>query len=188
MEAYQLLLISSVAEICRFEINTRSQVTNFGVSVAIATLCLTLLLMSLFSSQTKSEKPTVLRELYKGLTVSKTSSLYPFLALFKRSLVVVLLVAINFVTIKTKLLAMGVAQGCHILYILMFRPYKQVRDTIIDVINETSLLVALYMMRKSQTEDSWDENTENLVIGSSVGSLAVVLLVVLADLTFSLFR
>lgn len=190
MEAYQLLLISSVSEIYRADLNTISQNICFAISVVICTLCVSFLIMSILSIPTKSDKPSIFRELYKGLKKSKAGRLYPFMCLLKRSLMVILLVALEFLSLPTreKLIIMAVMQILHLAYVAVFRSYKNVKDNVIDMVNEGFMLIVLIVLATHHTISSWDENIVNFVIYGSVANHTVVLLVVFGDSVISLFR
>lgn len=188
LEGYQILLISSVAEVYRADLDNSKQITSFSMSVVICALCGLFLMLGLLSFLAKSDKPTVFDELYRGLKTSKISSFYPLLCLLKRSLVIVLLVALESLSTRIKLVTMGCIQICHLTYMGIFRPYKHVKDNVIDLLNEAFMLAVLIVLATHQTVSSWDENTVNLIIYGSVANHTVVLLIVLADLAISLFK
>ena len=91
----------------------------------------------------KSEIPTVFDELYRGLKPSKVSALYPLLSITKLLMMGILLVALQCLPTTAKLVMMGFIQVCHLAYIAIFRPYRHIRDNIIDLVNEVFMLIVL---------------------------------------------
>lgn len=120
LEGHQLLLLSSVSELDRFEIGSTSEITSLVFAFMFAALCVALLaIVAYFGlvNQTRNEqsKHKSTNEFFSGLKQLRRAKAFTLCLLLRRTLFVVILLCLTGVSLYLRLLILTCLQVGYLL-------------------------------------------------------------------------
>ena len=177
----QYLLICSVYEIYIFNTTQLLKI----ISLLFATLLLIVwIIISIFtfylsiSSYTVDEsKHNKLGEFFCGLKMEHKFKLYSFMLILRRTVFTVLFV--TWITVASRLL-IGVLilfQLIYLAYVCYLRPFKEYKDNIVEIVNETYFLSLLSFLIYLNTESYWSSTIISIYMWT-ISSNSMVLFII----------
>ena len=183
LEMSQYLLISSIFEIHEFNVSQTLRRISLIFAFLVLTLCLSLILISvlfvLLTHVSSQQMQTKLGELFIGLKMQKKCRFYTAWLLTRRTTYVALLVAISFVSFRTLLIFLSIFQMCYALFICILRPYEEVKDNMIEIMNEIFFIFLLSFLIFVNTEDEWTSSKIIIYIGVLALNNLIVFFIIL---------
>ena len=139
LEILQFVLISSINEIYEYDTSSSLRLTSFIYAIALVLLFLTMLLFILYltlsSYRFKKDEHNMLEEFFRGLNNNKKSKFYVVVLLMRRFIFVLLLITLVSTPSKTLI---GILWGIQVFYtgyIILTRPYEEIKGNIINLKN-----------------------------------------------------
>ena len=137
-------------------------------------LCIALVLfvfwLSFSSYKIYEEKHSKLEEIFNGLKMQKSSKLYVSTLLIRRALFVVLLITLTSIQSWLLISILSLFQFWYLVYIIILRPFKSIKDNIIEISNELYFSILLSSLTFLNSETDWNSSITNIymwVIGSN---------------------
>ena len=159
MEVSQFILVSSFFEI--YLLNTTNLHRLFSFLVAIfmifCFILLTGIIIYLIFTNYKLEKDTLnkLGEFFWDIQENKMSRFSVILLLFRRFVFVILLATLQAIPSRALIGMMIFIQLFYYLYIAFVRPYKEIMNNMIDILNETYFTLFLIAFILFNFESEW---------------------------------
>ena len=122
-------------------------------------------------------------ELFSGLKNTTLSRLNPWVFIIQRILscaIVIFLVNINLIL---KIWLISAIQALHLLYLLIVRPYKLVKDLMFECINQLIMTIFWWILIKFNTEMEANNAINWILIGTIISSTLVLSTISIIDLT-----
>ena len=186
LEILQFVLISSINEIYENDTSTSLRLTSFIYAIILVLLFLSMLLFVLYltlsSYRLKKDEHNMLEEFFRGLNINKKSKFYVVALLMRRFIFVLLLITLVSTPSKTLI---GILWGIQVFYtgyIILIRPYEEIKGNIIEILNEfyfTSLLAALIFFNK---EDEWSSLKSGIYMWVLASNTIVIFIIVFSKL------
>ena len=113
------------------------------------------LCLSISSYATDEDKHNKLGELFSGLKMDKKFKFYVVILIFRRAIFVVLL--LTWVSVASRLLigVLAFLQLIYFSYVCFLRPFKEFKDNLIEIMNETFFLLLLSALIYFNTKTNW---------------------------------
>ena len=169
IEMSQYLLISSIFEIHEFDVSQTLRRISLIFAFVILTLCLSLILISvllaLLTNVSSQQMHTKLGEFFIGLKGQKKYRFYTAWLLTRRTIYVALLVTVTFIPLRALLIALSIVQICYAIFIGIFRPYEEIKDNFIEIMNEIFFIFLLSFLIFVNSEDGWTYTKSVIYIG-----------------------
>jgi hypothetical protein len=120
-------------------------------------------------------------ELFAGLKDTNKARTYSFVALSRRALFVFFLVGFSFLSELSLVAGMAFIQIIYLAYIIMLRPFDNLSNNIIEIINEIFYLVLIILLFYLTEESIWTDFASKVYLGIIVGNTMLIGLVVLSN-------
>ena len=147
LETNQYILISTVNEIYSFDLSDPKRVTSLVFAFWVVLLCLALIIfvfwLSFSSYEISEEDHSKLEEIFSGVKMQKSSKLYVPILLIRRALFVVLLITLASIQSWLLISILSLFQFWYFVYIIILRPFKSIKDNIIEISNELYFSILL---------------------------------------------
>ena len=186
LEILQFVLISSINEIYEYDTSTSLRLTSFIYAIVLVLLFLSMLLFVLYltlsSYRLKKDEHNMLEEFFRGLNINKKSKFYVIVLLMRRFIFVLLLITLVSTPSKTLIWILWGIQVFYTGYIILTRPYEEIKGNIIEMLNEfyfTSLLAALIFFNK---ENEWSSLKSGIYMWVLASNTMVIFLIVLSKI------
>ena len=168
IETFQYMLISSISEVKRLEFNTKSRVLSFAISIILILIWVIFAIFSLIMScrvnKMHDQQRDKFGELFVGLKQSKTARFYSVSWLIKKLIFVSLLLMLASTYLFYVMLTLWLIQISYIVYLVKVRPFEEIRNNFIEVMNEiyfTVLLGSLYFLN---SKEKWTTTYSNIYV------------------------
>ena len=113
---------------------------------------------------------------------------YSSLLLFLRIILVIFLISFKASEAKVSVFTFLSIQVLYFSLILWFRPYKQAKDNILEIINESLFTILLIILWIYHEKSKWTDTAENSYIGIIISNSCIIMLITLLDLSHSWFK
>lgn len=133
-----------------------------------------------------SSKSKYLKEYFSNLKDTKLSRLYPLLLLLRRTLLVSYLIAYKD---QDSDIQLGVFLGLQIIYsafIILIRPFKFLKCNIIEIMNESTVLVVLGMPLILHSSNNWNQTFETVYSTVILSNFVLISGILVTSLTVTL--
>ena len=166
LQMYQFLLVASIYEIYNFNLLSIFNVLSFCFAFLMLILCLSfvgvILCLSLSSYETSDENHNKIGEFFIGVKMEKKYKLFVFALILRKSLFAILLVSLTSISSKILILILGGLQVLYLVYVIYTRPYKEVKSSIIEIINEIYFVLFLLSLIFLNEEKDWNSAKTSL--------------------------
>jgi hypothetical protein len=186
-ESYLYFALSSIAEVKSSNFNSVYRIISFSISIFILIICFLHFSIScfkwwkLYKDQKSDLEKSYFREYFNGIRDNWKARAYTTWFLIKRTVFWVVIIALNEIYQIIRISIFWVVQCASLCFIIIFRPFKSVKDNLIETINEviysTLCWSLLYLNKKSTWNGYYREIYMYLIISCS-------LIVVIVSLTF----
>ena len=159
LEINQYLLICSVYETYLFDTSQSFRIVSlaFAMLVLIGWILIEVFAFCLSTSSyaIDEDKHNKLGELFSGLKMDKRFKFYVVILVFRRSIFVVLL--LTWVSVASRLLigVLTFLQLIYLSYVCYLRPFKKLKDNLIEIMNETYFMLLLSALIYFNTKSNW---------------------------------
>ena len=183
LQMYQFLIVSSMYELYTSDTSQNLKALSFLFALILFSLWIVLIItagyLSLSSYEVIEGQHNKIGELFSGLKMQKTKKLYVPLMLFRRSIFVVLLISL--ITIPSQILIglLLFIQLMYAAYIIIVRPFKEVKNNIIECINEIYFSILLGVLIILNEKDNWSSGITITYVYFISSNTIVILIVVL---------
>ena len=171
MEAYLLMLISSLTEIYRNDTSIKSKSTSFGFAVAILSFLgvwiLWSIVLAVIAWPSKTRSRITNRWWHQCFSDSKDfclPRLMPILFFLRRVVLWLIVIIFKQIQFKTKLIYFVSFQSLYILLILLIRPFEKIKDLILEILNEVFYLLLWCLLFKYNIENDWTRSITQIYI------------------------
>ena len=187
LEANVFLLLSSFSEL--FEMDTSNFISLWfafiGGWVCITFISLSLINYSIHKDTKEMDDYIPLKEFFSGIGDKRNARLYPTFFLIRRLIFVAWLIFgksfINIILISP----MIIIQVVYLANLILVRPYRQVRDNIIELTNEWFYLVLISLLSYFNETDRWISIVENAYYGIILGNSMIIILILTGIYNFN---
>ena len=159
LEMNQYLLVSSINEIHQFNFHEGLRITSLAVAFLVLALCLSLMTASLYlicsSYKTVENQHNKLEEFFAGLKPNKKHRFYASVLLFRRTLFVSVLLVFDSTSPEVLVIVLSVMQLIYSAYLIILRPFEEVKSCIIEILNEIYTLTLFVTLIFLNTKEEW---------------------------------
>ena len=186
LEAFQILLITSLSEVLQFNFSELIPIISFCSSLGIIILCSSLCFTSfyMFFSTRKfydEDKYYKLGEFFAGIKNDKYCRLYSFNALVRRTLMISWLIIFSYY--EPYILSYGLL-GIQIVYlcvIVFLHPFERIENNLIEIINEFIFLIMISFLIIFNTKNEWTSFSKNAFTYIILSNSIIVTIVMLGE-------
>ncbi|CAI2371551.1 unnamed protein product [Moneuplotes crassus] len=161
LEAHETMVISSALEIREFDTSSASIFLSHLISWVFLLLCLIIPTFALYlfythRNQYDPEKKTPTMEFFEGLKNNKWARFYSFLLLFRRVLFVLIVIFMSRNVHRAYIYSiLLVAQLAYFGTLIYLRPFEELQDNIIELVNELFLIGVICYLFAMTSGDKW---------------------------------
>ena len=161
MEMNQLMLISSIYEINRFDTTNMLRIVSLAVAFIVLLICISIVLSAIYLalslSPNEESKHSKFEEFFSGIKERRSSRLYIIVLLFRRIIFVsVLICLISMTTIQIVIASLSIVQLVYVSYLIILRPYDSVKTNLIDIINELFFTWCIWWLVYFDSKSKWN--------------------------------
>lgn len=184
MMSNQFLLLSTVSEIFEFDFRSVESKVSLGISISGFVVCIVMLFLSFgywLKLRKGFEEDQFLtgKELFSPLKNSHKVRLFNFMQLLRRFILVVYLLFPITADPPYEIIPLAVIQFCYVCYIIALRPNKEVKDNLVECVNEIFYLALIIILVFKNQKSDWDSRTEKvylyLIILNSVVIISILI-------------
>jgi len=163
MESNLFLLLANISNINKFDTSSTPKVIALIFSLFVLVILSIFILLSLYTVIASScGKPRVSRfkweEFLGGIRDNNKARLYSFLSLVKRSAMVLLLILGEAFSPQIIVIGLVFILALYLMYLILVRPFKEVSNNIIEIINEIFLIIITAWLGYFNTESKWSNS------------------------------
>ena len=183
LELSQFILISSINEI--YESNTEDSYKLISFVFSILMVIFFVLMIGLiqyltFSSYSLNENEhNRLEEFFRGLQFDGKHKFYTTVLLLRRLTFIVLLITWTSISSRTLIAILSLIQVGYVVYLSYIRPYKNLKENLIEILNEFYFWFLLVYLIAINTENEWSTLKENIYLYVLVSNTLVIFMIVL---------
>ena len=191
LELSQFILISSINEI--YERNTEDSYRLISFVFSTLMVILFVLMIGLiqyltFSSYSLNENEhNKLEEFFRGLQFDGKHKFYTTVLLLRRLIFIVLLITWSSISSRALIIILSLIQVGYIIYLSYIRPYKSIKENLIEVLNEFYFWFLLVYLIAINTENEWSTLKENIYLYVLVSNTLVIFMIVLGKTWHKIF-
>ena len=183
----QFLLISSIYEVSRYDTSAMYKTISFGYACFILLICLLtnviIFWWSLTNHPQSKQEDNKFRELFKGIKTQKKARFHVGVIILRRTLFIAALVCLKFCSLEILIGSLWLIQIIFLVWIIVVRPYSEVKSNIIEITNEIFFTLCLWTFIFIHTESSWTLSRTNTYIWVLVWGNITTFVIVLGNLT-----
>ena len=183
-EANVFLLLSSLSELYQWDTSNSSKIISLFFAFIGGWICLNFISLSMINYSMHKDTKNMdnyipMKEFFSGINDKRMSRLYPTILLLRRLLFVGWLIFGGTLNNFTLVCPMIVIQLAYLVNLTIVRPYKQVRDNIIEVTNEWFYFVLVSLLSHFNSKDRWINVIENIYFGIILSnSMSIILILI----------
>ena len=183
LEANQFLMLSSFSELYEFDTSSSSKIVSLmfafcGFFICFGFISLSLINYIIHKNTDNMEKYIPLKEFFSGLKSRGLSKLYSTLLLMRRALFVSLLIFGQSFSNIGLICPMIIIQIIYLSGLTIVRPYKLVKDNIIEITNEWFYFLLIVLLSYFNSKDRWGGWIENvylmIILGNSMTIITIM--------------
>ena len=156
---FLFILVSGINEVYYTDVSNKYRIISFAFAVAILILWFLFTLFVIFfsiSSYTAIEgQHNKLNEFFNGLKINKKHRFSIAILLIRRSFFVIFLFTCYSVSSKVVIGVLSLFQLSYLVYIIIIRPFIEVKANIIEIVNESVFLFLLSALFFLNSENNW---------------------------------
>ena len=184
LEAYFFLLLSSFSEHYHWNTSSIPNIISLFIASIWAWIWFIFVALSLISWYTNKNRENLdiyipLKELYSGIRNTKTSMLYSTFLLTRRLIFVVLLIYGETFSNIILIYPMIALQIAYLVQLLIVRPFKEVKNNIIEITNEWFYLLLILLLTYYNTNDRWKGIMENVYLWIILGNNIIIIVIMI---------
>ena len=188
LEMNQFLLICSVYEVYSFNASQLFRVISlvfamltFGAWI-VTSVFMFYLSASLYTVD--ESKHNKLGEFFNGLKMQRRFKLHAFMLMLRRIVFVTLLLTCNSVASRLLIGVLAFIQLIYLAYVCFMRPFWQIKDNLIDIVNEIYFLLLLSALIYLNVESYWSSTTTSIYMWSISSNTMTVFLITISKWFF----
>ena len=162
IETYQFMLISSISEINNNNTNSTEHTSSLAFAFLILIVWISYLGCSFFlvfvSTPKVDNKHNKLGEFFDGLKHGIWARLYTFIFLTRRLIFIALLITLAQKCSLVIIWVISFLQLTYFVVISLIRPFEQIKDNLIEIINEVFFLYFICWLIPFKSEKDWNES------------------------------
>jgi hypothetical protein len=184
MSVFMTLVLSICFELDEFSTSTSSLFITIVIGLFVIATVVGFTIHWLKSDLTNEEvKATKVKELYTDIKPSKIASANRIFELI-RIIILSCIIAFGHHTNSKIASSMFIlVTGVFLLYFIIFRPYKNLKENILQTIDELSLIVLLLVSVITEYTSDWGTAQESMYIGIVIGTSFIILVITTGTFT-----
>jgi hypothetical protein len=115
-------------------------------------------------SKSKCKKKTKFKELFVGLKKSKFALAYNLLILSRRMYLALWIICLSLIPLDKHLVGATFLQLVHASLIVLIRPFKKVKDNIIEILNEVTFTILMALLIRFNKKAIWSRTSISVYI------------------------
>ena len=159
MEMNEYIVLSAINEVYVFNTGQSLQVISavFALLVMIGSVILIVLLLalSLSSYEIIEEEHNKLEELFEGMKIKKKFRIFSWIIMIRRFFFILFLVTLESIPSRGLIGLLVPLEISYIVYLVIFRPYQEIKVNAIEIVNEVSFLILLSALLVYNTSSDW---------------------------------
>ena len=186
LEISQYILISSISEI--YNSNTADISRSISFSFACLMIIFYIILIwtvnyLIFSNYIQDEKElNKLEEFFNCLQENKKWRFCISMLLIRRLLFVVILITLTSISSRQVIGALISLQFFYYWWLLYTRPYKEIKENVIEILNETFFNIILVIWILFNTQDDWNEVKTSITMWMLLSNSILVFLIIISKI------
>ena len=182
LQSNQFMLIWSAYEINLFGTKSTSRTISYIVAVIVLIFWIKLTLLSLlkaFHARVPSNQLhiSIFKELFSGVKETKAAKYLTSMLMIRRAVFVCFLIFWSSLSINFKIGTLDFLQCLWIIYIIIVRPFENLRDTVIWIVNDIQFLILWSSLFKYNESKDWNQTIKYVFTGviASTGVIVVII-------------
>ena len=159
LELFQLFLVSGINEVYYIDVSDKYRIISFAFAVAILIIWFWFTLFVAFFSISSyiaiEGQHNKLNEFFSGLKINKRHRFSVAILLIRRSFFVIFLFACYSISSKVVIGVLSLFQLSYLVYLIIIRPFIEIKANVIEIINESIFLFLLSALFFLNTENDW---------------------------------
>jgi hypothetical protein len=169
LEAYVFICLSTISELNEFDISTGFKTFSLSMGFMFALCLLVMIGLSIFhlivSSKTGSSlSEWYFREFTAGMKPNIQSKIYTLLFMLIRIAFVSILIVFSELPVFVKSILFTFLQLSLTVYLIIVRPFENVKDSILEICNQIIFLVAVGCLIHFDTKPEWGRAMEKFYL------------------------
>jgi hypothetical protein len=187
-EAFIIVCISVMTDFKSFDTHTLKNVLSLVTSLFLLSCIILFLVVNVYLIRKvhwnfDENVRLWYEELFSGLKETTKGRLNSIIFLVSRFLFVFVVVAFEDIPVVVKVIMFGLIQACYVVYLVIVRPFEQVKDNIIEWFNQISYLFLVSSLVFLNTEEKWGNMQKNtymytLILVSLFGPLMSIIFLI----------
>ena len=162
----QFLMLWSFSEIKAWNISSTSRITSLATAFIGALIWNAFILLSLFywirnRNTEKIEENLFFREFSNNIKDKSKPRFYSTVSLLRREVFVVFLIMASSLSSVWIVAPMIVVQAFYLASLIYIRPYKSIKDNLLEIINESYYFVLVSLLSHFNSDSKWISVAEN---------------------------
>ena len=187
-ETNQYVLISWINEMYSFTPSDSKRIISLLFSIWVFWMCLCLIIcvlsLSLSSYEVIKNKHNKVGEIFSGVKMEKKSKLYVSILLMRRAIFVVLLISFQFIQSWILVIVIGILQIWYLIYIIIFSPFKEKRNNIIEISNEIFFSILLNSLIFLNSEGDWNSTLTEVYMWIIISNTLTIFIIIICKYYF----
>ena len=184
LEANQFLILSSFQELRTWNIYGTSKIISLIISFIGAIFWISLIVISFFHWNHNKDLESIdhympFKELFNGLKNNRKPRLYSTALLLRRWYFCIYLIMGSKLESIYLVIPLIIAQTLYLSYLVIIRPYKQVKDNVLEITNEVYYFVMIILLSHFNSVTKWTEIAEKayfyLILANSITTILIML-------------
>ena len=180
----QFLLISSINEINSFGYSNWQRIVSLVTAFIVVILCLAILFIVMYltfsNKYSKQGEESKFKEFFCGLKTEKKFKIYVAVLVLRRTIFVVMLVIFAQKFSSVVIIALSVLQPLYSIYIMILRPFTEMKWNIIEILNEVYFTGCLCSLIYYNSESRWTNVSTNVYIWVIASNNIIIFLIVIS--------
>ena len=160
LEMMQYILVTSIYEINNFKFSDGLTLSSYCLAVFM--LCLFIMILSivvylsLSSYRVIEDHHNKLGEFFEGIKVERRFKFFACIMLLRKLFYILLIITLMTINSKILIGILTVLQLGYIIYLVILRPYSEIKANLIEAINEIYFFLLLAIIIFINVEEDWD--------------------------------
>ena len=191
LELNQYLLVTSIYEIHEFNTHGVYRILSLIYAFCLIILCLLLIGITFYLGSSSyslfQSEHNKLGEFFVGVKGEKKFKLYVWVLIMRRTIMVFFLII--FMSISSRLL-IGILVCIlllQLIYVSILRPFKEVKDNIVEIINEFYLLILFSNWIYFNTKEEWNTTITSIYVWVIASNSIMIFIISIGNESIFLF-
>ena len=170
-QVYIFLVLASVSEIYMYSGSSVNRRRSIGVAYFVAVFCVAFICTSVWQffkslNDNNLNKMYYFIEFFSGIKGTRKARIYALMFLLRRTVLCCIVLLLHDVMSLTVLNSTFVLfQVCYLWFSVFFKPFSEIKDNILEMMNEVFYTLLWSSLIYFQTQDKWSQVFENIYIG-----------------------